>query len=118
METMIAVPTYCGVEVTKEYSTIPQFWFNEVENYFTNKWCCDSVLHMFENNFIMGICSTDTTFDNPGVLRKCALFLCNRVPKYNSNGDKYFGDKETVREFLNNGTPLTREDLIQTYGLG
>ena len=117
METMIDVPTYCGLEVTGEYAKIPAFFFREVENYYTKGYCCGSVEFILKNDFIMGVCNCDNSFDKPGVLRAVALFIHNRCPKYNNDFDKVIGDKDTVEEFIKNGTRFTREQLIQVSGL-
>lgn len=118
METLVEVPTYCGVEVKGEYAKIPAFFFRELENYYTKGYCCSSVKYILENNFVMGICNCDDSFDAPGVFRAVALFIHNRCPKYNSDYTKIMGDADSVSEFIKNGTRFSREELLQVYGLG
>ena len=113
----VEVPVYCGLEVTGEYAKIPAFFFRELENYYTQGYCCGSIMHILQNEFIMAVCNCDKSFDKPGVFRAVALFIHNRCPKYDAGYNKVIGDKQTVEEFINNGTRFTREQLLQVYGL-
>lgn len=105
METL-TMPTYCGVPVGEEYSHVPQWFFDEVESYFVDKWVGDAVRNMLEDNLLMSVFLLGPDFQKEKVLHSACIFLFNRVP-----GRTHWGSEEKVKEYLEGDKSITREEL-------
>lgn len=108
----LTMPTYCGLPVGEEYAHVPQYFFDEVESYFTNKWVGDAVRNMLEDK-LFSVFRLGPEFKKENVLHSACIFLFNRVP-----GRSYWGDEETVKAYLQGDKTISREELIRTFNRG
>lgn len=111
METLTRA-TYCGIPVSNEFDKIPQVFFDELENYFTQGYCSGFLHEYLNNDFIMAIARSDNQFD--GAFRQIMYFMMNRIPAKNL----YWGSEKVVKDFIFNRHYFTREQLIERYNLG